>query len=55
MVIASHKMSDAGSQADILGDTEGCLSRSKQEHTKLAASDLFNNPCLQNGGGMDFF
>ena len=48
-----NKMSDAGSQTYILGDSEGCLSRSKQEHSKLAASDLFNNPGLQNGGGID--
>ena len=40
MAMASNKMSDAGSQTDILGDSEGCLSGSKQEHTELAASDL---------------
>ena len=45
-------MSDAGSQTDIVGDSEGCRSGSKQEHTQLAASDLFNNPGLQNGGAM---
>ena len=33
MVMASNKMSDAGSQTDILGDSEGCLSGNKQEHT----------------------
>ena len=44
-------MSDAGSQTDILGDSEGSLSGSKHEHTKLVASDLFTNPGLQNGGG----
>ena len=47
------QMSDAGSQTDILSDSEGCLSRSKQEHTQLVASDLFNNPGLQNDGGID--
>ena len=35
----------------IVGDNEGWLSGSEHKHTKLAASDLFNNPCLQNGGG----
>ena len=49
---AINKMSGAGNQPDILGDSEGCLSRCKHEHTKLAASDLFNNPDLQNGGGI---
>ena len=49
--MASNKMSDAGSQTDILGDIEGYLSGSNQEHTELAASDLFNSPLLQNGGG----
>ena len=53
MAIAANKMSDAGSQTDILGDSEGCQSGSKQEHTELAASDLFNSPILQNGGGID--
>ena len=53
MAIAANKMSDTGSQADILGDSEGCLSGRKQEHTELAASDLFNSPILQNGGGID--
>ena len=47
------QMSDAGSQTDILGDSEGCLSGNKQEHTELAAFDLFNSPILQNGGGID--
>ena len=46
-------MSDAGSQTNILGDSEGCLSGSKQEHTELAAFDLFNSPILQNWGGID--
>ena len=53
MAMASNKMSDAESQTDILGDSEGCLSGSKQEHTELAASDLFNRTILQNGGGID--
>ena len=53
MAIATNKMSDARSQTDILGNSEGCLLGSKQEHIKLAASDLFNNPGLQNGGGID--
>ena len=48
--MASNKMSDAGSQTDILGDSEGCQSGGKQEHTDLAASDLVNSPILQNGG-----
>ena len=52
MVMATNKMSDAASQTDIIGDGEGCLSKSKQEHTKLAVSDIFNNPGLQNGGGI---
>ena len=50
MAIVTNKMSDAGSQTDILGDSEGCLLRSKQKHTKLVASDLVNSPGLQNGG-----
>ena len=45
MDIATNKMSDAGSKIDIIGDNEGCMPGSKQDHTKLAASDLFNNPC----------
>ena len=53
MAMALNKMSDVGSQTDILGDTEGCLSGSKQENTDLAASDLFNSPILQNGGWTD--
>ena len=44
MAIATNKMSDAGSQTDILGDIEECPSTSKQDHTKVAASDSFNNP-----------
>ena len=51
--MATNKMSDAGSHTDILGDSEGCLSGSKQMHTDLAASDLFDSPILQNGGGID--
>ena len=39
MAIGTNKMSDAGSQTDILGDSEGCLSGSKHELTELAASD----------------
>ena len=39
MAMASNKMSDSGSQTDILGDSEGCLSGSKLEHTDIAASD----------------
>ena len=46
-------MSDAGSQTDILGDSEGCLSGSKQQHTDLAASDLFNSSIVQNVGRID--
>ena len=53
MVMATNKMSDAASQTDIIGDGEGCLSKSKQEHTELAVSDIFNNPGLQNGGWID--
>ena len=49
MAIATNRMSYAGSQPD----SERCLSKSKHEHTKLAASNLFNNPGLQNGGGID--
>ena len=49
----SNKMSDAGSQTDILGDNEGCLSGSKQEHTDLAASDFVNSLILQNWGWTD--
>ena len=51
--ITTNKMSDAGCQRDILRDNEGRQTGSKQEHTKLAASDYFNNPGLQNGGGID--
>ena len=53
MAMASNKMSDAGSQTDILGDSEGCLSGSKLEHTDIAASDLFNSPIIQNEGLID--
>ena len=48
MALASNKLSDAGIQTDILGDSEGCLSGSKLEHTDIAASDLFNSPIIQN-------
>ena len=50
MTMASNKKPDAGSQPDILGDSEGCLSGRKLEHTDLAASDLFNSPIVQNVG-----
>ena len=53
MAMASNKMSDAGSQTDILGDSEGRLSESKREHTYIAASDLFNSPMVQNVGLID--
>ena len=54
MSTSTNKMSATGTQKDILGHSGGCLSGSKQEHTKLAASDLFNNPGLQNGGRIDW-
>ena len=53
MAMVSNKMSGAESQADILGDSEGCLSGSKEEHTDLADFDLVNSPILQNGGWTD--
>ena len=53
MAMASNKMSDAGGQTDILGDSEGCLSGSKLEHTYIAASDLFNIPIVQIVGLID--
>ena len=53
MAMASNKMSDAGSQTDILGDGEGRLSGSKLEHTDIAASDLFNSQMVQNVGLID--
>ena len=53
MTMTSNKMSDAGCQADILGDGEGCLSGSKPEHTDIAASDLFNSLIVQNVGLID--
>ena len=53
MAMASNKMSDAGSQTDILGDSEGRLSGSKLEHTDIAASDLFNSPMVHNVGLID--
>ena len=43
MTMASNKMSDVGSQTDILGDNEGRLSGNKLEHTDIAASDVFNS------------
>ena len=36
MAIAANKMLDAGNQKDIFGDSDGCMSGSKQEHTELA-------------------
>ena len=53
MAMASNKMLDAGSHTAILGDSEGCLSGSKLEHTDIAASDLFNSPIVQNVGLID--
>ena len=53
MAMASNKMSDAGSQTDILGHSEGRLSGSKLEHIDIAASDLFNSPMVQNVGLID--
>ena len=53
MAMASNKMSDSWSQTDILGDSEGCLSGSKLEHTDIAASDLFNSQIVQNVGLID--
>ena len=53
MAMASNKMSDAGSQTDILGDSEGCLLGSKLELTDTAASDLFNRPIVHNVGLID--
>ena len=53
MAMASNKMSDAGSQTDTLGDSEGCLLGSKLEHTDIAASDSFNSPIVQNVGLID--
>ena len=53
MAMASNKMPDAGSQTDILGDSEGCLLGSKPEHTDITASDLFNSPIVQNVGLID--
>ena len=47
------KMSDARSQTDIRGDSEGCLLGSKLEHTDIAATDLFNSPIVQNVGLID--
>ena len=53
MAMAVNKMSDAGSQTDIFGDSDGRLSGSKLEHTDIAASDLFNSPIIQNVGLID--
>ena len=53
MAMASNKMSDAGSQTDILGDGERRLSGSKLEHTDIAASDLFSSQMVQNVGLID--
>ena len=53
MAMALNKMSDAGSQTDILGDSEGCLSGRKREHTDIAASDLFKGPIVHNVGLID--
>ena len=53
MTMASNKMSDTGSQTDILGDSGGCLLGSKLEHTDIAASDLFNSPIVQTVGLID--
>ena len=53
MAMAANKMSDAGRQTDILGDSEGCLAGRKLEHTDIAASDLFNSPIVQNVGLID--
>ena len=50
---ALNKMSDAVSQTDILGDSEGCLSGSKLEHTDIVDSDLLNSPIVQNVGLID--
>ena len=49
MAMASNNMSDALSQTDILGDSEGI----KLEHTDIAASNLFNSPIVQNVGLID--
>ena len=51
--MASNKMSDAGSQTDILGNSEGLLSGSTLEHTYITVSDLFNSPIVQNMGLID--
>ena len=37
MTVATNKMSDAGSQTDPSGDSEGCLSGRKQEHTVMCS------------------
>ena len=53
MAMVSNKMSDAGSETDILGDSEGCLSGSKLEHTDIAAADFINIPIVHNVGLID--
>ena len=53
MAMDSNKMSDAGSQSDIFGNSEGRLSGSKREHTDISAYDLFNSPMVQNVGLID--
>ena len=53
MAILLRQKSRTGSQTDIPGDSEGCLSGSKQENTELAASDLFISLILQNNGCID--
>ena len=53
MTMAANKMSDSWSQTGMFGDSEGCLSESKQEHTELSSSGLFNSQILQNGGVID--
>ena len=53
MAMASNKMSESGSQTDILGDSDGYQSGSKLEHTDIAASDLFNSPIVHNVGLID--
>ena len=53
MDMATNKMSDAGSQTDMHGDSRGCLSGNKQEYTELAASDLFSSPILYHSEGIN--
>ena len=54
MAMASNKMSDVGSQTNIIGDSEGRRSGNKLEHTYIAASDVFYSPMVQNVGLIDF-